>query len=539
MVILNPYAVPPLITSCTALILGLIVAYKSKTKLNQVFFRWCLCVFIWLFSYTICYSITDEKLATLLSKIACTAVLFLAPTFYHFNVIFFKKTKEEVFVKIGYLIDILMIPLIFSTNHILNGVHKFFFGYYVVAGKFYWITLLIFFSFSIRALFLLIEGLKNTALSPKEHQQTQYFLVAFSIAYLGGVDFLPKFGINIYPFGSFLFFIWIILMAYAILKHQILDIKIVIQKSLVYSLLLASLTIIYLLVVFCLESILQKVFAYHSVLIRILIAFVLGVLVLPLRNKIHQIFEKIILKATPIELAEQNELLRSEVAEKEKFKAIATLASGIAHEVKNPLSTLKTFIDYLPAKHNDPEFMSKFSRLGNQEIERVNNLVHNLLNFAKPTPPEFKATDINKLIEETIGLIENSAQKNNITIHHSSQSTVHSSLSLDQNQIKQALLNILLNAIDAMPNGGTLTITTLSKNKFYEIEITDTGSGIAKDDLKHIFEPFFTKKDTGTGLGLSITYGIVEEHKGKIEVESTVGVGTTFRIKLLLDHRRL
>jgi len=242
----------------------------------------------------------------------------------------------------------------------------------------------------------------------------------------------------------------------------------------------------------------------------------------------------------------ENELLRQEVAQTEKFKAVATLASSLVHEIRNPLTVINTFTEYIPQKKNDPEFLDKFAQIVPAEINRINILMNELLSFAKPSLPQLQQTDINALINSLIVLLQEQCNRQKINIVQNFISNKPHDIQADPNQLKQALLNILLNAIDAMPNGGTLTINTTVippshnvipakagiHNHQCIIEITNTGHGINPKDLPHIFEPFFTKKDKGTGLGLAITQGIIEKHSGKITVESKINQGTTFRIKI-------
>jgi hypothetical protein len=230
LIFFNLYAIPPFLTSITALILGLKVSNASNAKLNQLFLGWCTCVFVWLFSYSVCYATTDESLAVLLSEFACTGVLFFATTFYHFILVFLKRKKEMTVVKIGYLINIAIIPLTFTTPLFLNGVKKVFFGYYVVASTYYWALLVLFFGFALRALFLLIIALKKNQLPPEDKRRAEYFVFALSLAYFSATDFLPKFGIIFYPFGSFIIFIWMLIMTYAVLEKDLVDLKIILHR---------------------------------------------------------------------------------------------------------------------------------------------------------------------------------------------------------------------------------------------------------------------------------------------------------------------
>ncbi len=238
-----------------------------------------------------------------------------------------------------------------------------------------------------------------------------------------------------------------------------------------------------------------------------------------------------------MQIAEENELLRQEVTQSDRMKSIAILASGMAHEIKNPLTPIKTFSEQLPYRLDDKEFLLKFSKIINKEVDRIDGLVQDLLNFAKPSLPQLKETNIHQLISQTLDLLNNEIIRHKIKLITSIEDS-NILVNIDPKQIKQALLNIFLNAIDAMPNGGTLTINLLARmettNKSLNIEISDTGCGIKFEDIPHIFDPFFSKKDHGTGLGLSITHEIIKNHNGRIFAESELEKGTTFRIELPL-----
>lgn len=230
----NFYSIPPLITSVTALWFGLKISQNSSSKIHQLFLGWTTCVFLWLFSYSICYATTDENLAVLLSEFACTGVLFFATTYYHFLLSFLDRKEEMIFVKIGYFINIIMVPVTFVTDYILKGVRKMFFGYYVEASDYYWVLLLIFFSYLIRAQYLLAKVVIQKSLPEPQNRQAQYFLFALLIAYFSIPDFLPKFGIVFYPFGSIIIFIWIIIMNYAMTEKELIDIRLIIRRWLPY-----------------------------------------------------------------------------------------------------------------------------------------------------------------------------------------------------------------------------------------------------------------------------------------------------------------
>jgi signal transduction histidine kinase len=262
----------------------------------------------------------------------------------------------------------------------------------------------------------------------------------------------------------------------------------------------------------------------------------------------------------------QVKVIEQQLAQSEKLAAIGRFASSIAHEVKNPLTPIKTFAEYLPQKHQDKDFVDKYSQIVSKEVNRIDSLVHQLLDFSKPSPLKLEEVDIHKLLDETLDLLSNDFIKHRINVEKqyfldandrelkalitaniiSGNSRQESSclIKIDANRMKQAFLNLFLNSIEAMPSGGTLTVSTnlcsSGASKSVLIYVKDTGMGIPDESLKRIFEPFYTTKEKGTGLGLAIVYSIIKEHQGNIRVESEVGRGTMFVIELpaqKLDHR--
>ncbi len=356
----------------------------------------------------------------------------------------------------------------------------------------------------------------------------------------GSMNYLPVFGIGIYPYGNLLVSIYIVILTYAILKYDLFEIVIVIKKGVVYSILIAFLSLLYLLIVFLLERFMQALFNYHSITISIATAFALGLVFIPLRHKIQRFFDRYFFKGTQEEIALQNEQLRQEIARSDKYKTLSTLASGVAHEIKNPLTSIQTFCEYLPRKIDDKEFLLKFSRLVGKEVERIDHLVHQLLNYGKPAPLSLKDINIHKLISDTVDVLNSHFIVQRIDVNKDFDSGTKLHLCVDPNQVRQALLNVLLNAVEAMPHGGQLQVVTDVEPKTngegsFVIRIKDSGHGISPEDLKHIFDPFFSRKDNGTGLGLAIVQGIVEQHGGKIRIESKAGVGTTVKLEFPLQ----
>lgn len=260
-------------------------------------------------------------------------------------------------------------------------------------------------------------------------------------------------------------------------------------------------------------------------------------------------------KGTPLEiilnLHDITELkkLEARIRQSERLAGLGTLAAGMAHEIRNPLSAIKTFVQLLPRKVDKPGFLEKFNRTVPRETERINLLVEELLELSRIPKYEFVTTDINGLLRQSIDTVDEDLQRSNIEHHQDLQENLPL-VQADSNQLTKAFINLIRNAIQAMPTGGRLSIKTFfecsaddgklaitpTKGKVLII-FQDTGQGITPKELQQIFNPFFTTKDSGTGLGLPITHKVITEHHGQIDVESSKGQGTTFTIQLPIDEK--
>lgn len=224
--------------------------------------------------------------------------------------------------------------------------------------------------------------------------------------------------------------------------------------------------------------------------------------------------------------------LQAEIRRKEKLAAMGGLAAGIAHELRNPLSSIKGLAVYFGSKFHEGSEDREAAAVMVREVERLNRVISELLEFARPSELIPKPTDVNELLEHSVRLIQKDAMKRKIEIQLS-KSPGPAVAHLDPDRFSQALLNLYLNALQAMDKGGVLSVTAASINHGnIAIEVRDTGIGIDPDDLPKIFDPYFTTKSTGTGLGLAIVHKIIEAHQASIKVRSTPGKGTIFTIIL-------
>ncbi|PKM86445.1 MAG: two-component system sensor histidine kinase AtoS [Firmicutes bacterium HGW-Firmicutes-12] len=225
--------------------------------------------------------------------------------------------------------------------------------------------------------------------------------------------------------------------------------------------------------------------------------------------------------------------LEEQVRRADRLAITGELAAGIAHEVRNPLTAITGYLQLLAVDFANDDPRNEFTRIISQEIDRLNNLIDQLLYFSRPLPPQFMQISLHKVIEETLLLINSPAVLKEVTIDTDFSPDLPP-VKIDAIQFKQVLINILLNAIQSIGNSGTITLRTSyhSQTAQIRLQIEDSGCGIPPEHIPRLFDPFFTTKEKGTGLGLAVADKILEVHHGFIDVESIVGKGTCFSIYL-------
>ena len=239
--------------------------------------------------------------------------------------------------------------------------------------------------------------------------------------------------------------------------------------------------------------------------------------------------------------------LEGRLRRSDRLAALGSLAAGLAHEVKNPLTSVLTFSRHVARRFDDPHFRDRFQRVVPRELERINGIVERLLELSRPAPASFSRIRLARLVDRAVELFANEIESQQVQVTRDYARDLPP-VAADEESLYRAIINVIGNALDVMEGGGRLRLrlawaashesfrpprATLMSRQVV-IEISDTGPGIRPEDADRLFNPFFTTKERGTGLGLAVTHKIVEDHGGVIDFQSVAGVGTTFRIVLPL-----
>jgi len=708
-----------IISAVGNLVLGLFV--YTRDKKNDLFRRFlfmCLIFTIWNINLLGLIIAPSEGFAWYWAKIFSLGLILSPPISLHFVLIFtgYKARLEKRMLYASY-----GVALVFSVLNLSGLFVREFFKvgsqYFPRAGLIFELFIVNFVLFVAYSLSLVFRKWKQTTSRVKRNQIGYFLLASFLIVIVGSTNFLQSFKIIIYPIGNMATIIFTSIVAYAIVKHQLMDIEVVIKKSVVYAGLTVSITAIYAIIVGVFHGIFGITrFAQGSLLVNALAAMVIALSFQPLRNRFQGTVDKLFFRdrydyhktlkdlsgavtsilslekllnvivnsvtevmhidrgslllwdkkaeefrirfgkglrkeiidrvsfkkgnyiiewlerekkifspeeievlhsrkefsaveekkerelfetlgklkeigamlciplmvkgrliaifgldnkmsgdifsaedfellstvANQAAIAIENAMLYEEMREMEKdlhradrLAAVGTLASSIAHEIRNPLVSIKTFAQLVPRKFNNRDFLDKFNTIVPEEMERLENILNQLLNFGRPSGPEFHSIDVEEVIDTILRLMNTELSQSNIQVIKLYGNDVPQIMA-DGEQLKQVFMNLVLNAIQAMPEGGSLRVITALRREsagknisdFVSIEFQDTGCGIPEKNFDNLFSPFFTTKEGGTGLGLSISHRIIKEHNGHISVESELGKGTTFAIKLPVGSKK-
>jgi two-component system NtrC family sensor kinase len=696
----NLHALPPIFAALIYLLVGFFVYSKKKPNpVNRSFALMLLCVSLWNVEWAGLILGPDADFVRLWGNIFRIPLLFIPPTFLHFVLLFthpqgLSHTDKRI-LQAFYSLSCFLVTISW-TRYFHGDVVAYSWGYSFKGGPLFVLFLLQFILSLVFAFSALVRG--YTSASSYHRNRLKYFFLAIIVSFtLGSLNFLPQFGMSVYPLGNIAVSVGLFIAAYSVVQHRLMDVSVFMAKGLGYILTFAILgvpfffiillleefffhraEIVFVLILICFgiasnllfnlikvrvdramrQIIVRDKYNYHQILeefSRRLVTIVdlnrlLGMLgdtveksmgVKQISIFLHEsekdVFRARLLRGSPKEelirisppalaflqrkkeaivlvdlerlgaSAEEKELLNimvrlqaevclpliymnrligfiylgSKVPEEMYFQedldllyslanqvaiaienanlyenlkksqtimrradrlaSLGTLIASLAHEIRNPLVSIKTFTQLLPERIEDEEFRNYFLKVASGEIDRLTGLINELLGFARPSEPRLEGEDVNALIDKMEILVATEARKKNVTLNKNYARDLPQ-IKADAEQLKQVLLNILLNAIQSTKGEGKIWIETRQVEvpfedkvePFTQIEVRDTGVGIPKENLERIFDPFFSTRPEGSGLGLAISHQIIHDHGGFISVESEVGKGTSFKVHLPL-----
>src|SRR5256886_1302583 len=411
-------------------------------------------------------------------------------------------------------------------------------------------------------------------MSPRQRVQAKFWFLATVVQTpFVLTNILPLYGVRIYPLGSLGNVFTMGIMGYAIARHRLMDVDYVVRKGVSFMLAATLVLVPGGAGIWALALVLDAQEPGIMVCAALALALIAVILIpashaaifrarawevaIPLRlhdrppglialgrRRDFRIFSAEDLQllaavAAGASVALENawlsrQLRRSEVVleRANRLSSLGMLAAGIAHEIRNPLVAVKTFLDLLPQRLDDRELLSHFRELSLGELRRVTDLIADLLALGKSKTAERRSVELGPTLEPVVRLMESTARKRHIEVAAAFDPRVPPAWA-DPDQLKQIIVNLLLNAIETSSAGGHvwLEVQPASAGSVV-LEVRDDGPGIPANQLENIFHPFFTTKETGTGLGLALVHQMVVEHGGEITVESTVGRGSAFRVTL-------
>lgn len=737
---MNVYALPPLIVSVLSVLLGSFILSKNfYSRLNRFFFLESLAISIWLFSESIMYLTSSIEVAQYWARIAYLGVSFIPPFFYQMANAFIGVKDNKVAVKSLYSLAIVLLIMVLSTDWLITGAKLYFWGFYPAIGRFHFIYVFYIFYMFGAPLYSLFKHFRLKYISAQEKNRRKFMLLAFSFVLLGSVDFLPKYGVNIYPFGAVVVGLWLSLIAYATLRYRAMDIKFMFSRWMVYvftilfgiipaiivivflqRVLLFSLPVFFLLlmaiflglVIAITYSLSEKLVQYNLLKTRLryyeilrrfsndmvralnlqellkkfdevlrdalqvssiaiyltgprsgryplrhfqdkgngILSFlrrrlrpdnekvplpqqesvapaihysdlvplwrygdalvdmaydakdvlVLGEMEMMARERKNEQLEEAIVQMkeakaevcvpfkrdgrmvgmallgpregdryySPDDLsllhtlgqsacvAFQNALMVEEIKRTyrllqrmQRLSAMASLASGVAHEIRNPLMPIGFLMDSVADPSVDRDLLMRLYENSKESLRRITSVLDELNELARPEPPTFEESDVNSIVDQAVERLapQIKLKKQNIVKEYEPLPTAM----VDRERLKHAVMDIVLNAIEANPDEGKIFLRTrriVTKRTEakppgpgIQIEVTDTGCGIPPEHLERVFDPFFTTKHKsllreGTGLGLAIAHRIIDEHHGSIDLRSEVDKGTSVYINLPLNQ---
>lgn len=526
------FAITGLINFITTFTLGIFILRKSSAiKANRYFAYFCLAASLWAFFYAVVFIVPSVRMKEYYLAVSMIGSFFCPITFLHFTKHFLKKNISSWFIALNYLFAVIAMPFAF-TGYYADGMSLYFGMWWGNRGPCFDVTFIQFVLVLVYAFICYIDSLRKEK-DPQFRRQIRLVFIALLIGFISGAtNFFFWYRIPIPPVTNVFVSVYVIMVTYSIMKYKLMDIQITIKNSLVYSLLIAMISVVYFAIIYLSEQYLKGIIGYQSMVVSLVTAFVVAIFYIPFKDFIQSLVEKNIFKATYAQISEQNENLRRQVQLSERYRAFSEITQSVSAAIRNPLTVIKTYNYYLAQRINDPGFLDKYMKVTSVEIERMEQMINELSKYSSPDPLMLEKVDMSALLDEVLESLSHTLYTRRIQVDK--QYHPHDSLRIhaDAKQLHQAFVNIFRHEFKMMPDEGRFEIETLPGQDTLTVRIKDNGRVIPEDQLEKIFDPFIRFDEADQGLELAIAFSIIESHAGKVSVVSREGQGNEFIIQL-------
>ena len=540
---MSPNNLVLLISALVSFCLGGFVYAQGRGKiLNVTLALLSLATFGWCFGQFMGEVVSTKGAVLFWTRFNLAAAVFIPLFYFHFVLALVGRlSRAKLFLALAYLAAGALLVLVLTPLFVADVAPYPGYRFYPVPGP----------AYSLFALYLGVLFLAGFAQLVgqawrgvgAEQNQAFYVLLASIVGFLGGMTaFFPVFNLNWPVVSYYAMPLYLALTVYAIVKHRLLEIDVVFRTGLVYTVLTVFFAGFYALGILLAGRAFQEIIHFSGPVATLVVVFISVIVFQPLKDRVQAWVDRLFARGSYYyqqlvnDLSAENIKLYRGLIQADKLGAIGVIAAGMAHEIKNPLASIKGLTQVLPENLDDKEFIVKYIEIVPRQLDRINRIVEDLLAFSQPKELVVRPVDPEKVLTDVLRLVEGQCRKAGITVVTDCRPVP--ALQADPERLDQVFMNIILNAIQAMPNGGTVNVKCQMTNDKCLIEISDSGQGIPAEKLPNIFDPFYTTKERGSGLGLAVTYRIVKEHGGEITAESQAGKGTTFKIWLPTAPKR-
>jgi len=537
------YTIPPFLSSILFLILGgFIYLNNRKSNVNITFALICFVTFWWQFSWFILFNIQNEVLANYLVKIGHIGIIFIPIFCFHFILSFLREISklDRYLLYFSYLMGLIFEVVLLTTNYLIDGFYKYFWGFYPKAGIVHPLYLLLLTILVSRIFYLLFSNLgKTKKVSPVEYFQTKYILFASIFYGFASTDFIVNYGVEFYPLGFLFILLFLGITAYAIVKHYLFGIKVILTELLV-----GLVALILLVQALTAQTFWLKIFGSFLFLLFLAIGYFLIKSVL---KEIEYREELRVAKENIEKAYEVEKKAHEELKKLDKVKDQFTLITQ--HHLRTPLSAMKGYLSMMlegtygkiSEKLEKPLLNFKVS------TERLIKLVNEFLDISQFQMGKgvFHLQDIQieDLLSEIIQELKPEADKKGLYLKLEEPKESLPKIKADLGKLKAAIFNVIDNGIKYTPKGG-VTINLQILDSRFQIQVKDTGIGMEKEEIETLFIKFFERGEeaekvhaTGRGIGLFIADQIIKAHQGRVWAESEgKGKGSTFYIELPIKY---